>query len=108
MLARAIPLVLLLMSIACGSPKGSSNQAPSTTDGDSQTTERGRVHDKEDVSAQGKQWGGWRWKGDRDNCVYIHENECFAKKATACKAAGCPEKGCLEKKGAPAKISCQE
>ncbi len=107
MLARAIPLVLLLVFAACGSPKGSSNQGTSAGDGASHGPERGRVQNKDDVSAEGKEWGGWRWKGDRDNCVYIYENECFAKKTAACKAAGCPGQGCLEKHGAPAKVSCR-
>lgn len=109
------PLVLALTLAGCGSPGAGQGDVANADDDEasedsyaSERPKRGRVKDKDDVSEQGKEWGGWRWKGNRDNCVYVHENKCYAKKKAACKAAGCDGRACLEKSGAPAKIRCEK
>jgi hypothetical protein len=87
----------LALAPSCGGPSG---------DG-----ERPRAAEPEEdsapVSEEGKKWGGWRWKGKRDDCFYIHDNECFADKKAACRAAGCGESRCKEKANtAPIKVRC--
>ncbi len=62
----------------------------------------------EDVSPKGKKWEGWRWKGDRDNCIFIVKNQCFAEQQPACAAAECEEDACIVEDGAPAKVSCKQ
>ncbi len=102
------PVVALALS-GCGSPGSGQSEGPDDAeefDYDKERPKRGRVKDKDAVSSKGKKWGGWRWKGKRDNCVYVANNKCFTEKKPACKAAGCPGKTCLEKRGAPSKISC--
>lgn len=112
MLARAMLLasLVVLTSSGCGSPGAGQGEAndgeDEASDYASERPKRGRVKDKDDVSEKGKSWGGWRWKGDRNNCVYVFDNKCFTEKEPACKEAGCDEKSCLVKEGAPSKVKC--
>jgi hypothetical protein len=114
MLARAMLLASLvaLVLTGCGSPgagQGDTNDSDEeVSDYASERPKRGRVKDKDEVSEKGKKWGGWRWKGERDNCVYVYDNKCFKEKKAACKAAGCSGSACLEKRGAPSKIKCSK
>ncbi|MCP4449096.1 MAG: hypothetical protein GY811_27750 [Myxococcales bacterium] len=114
MLAHAMllaPLVAIALT-GCGSPGAAASDvnAPEDEASDyaSERPERGRVKGKDDVSEKGKKWGGWRWKGERDNCVYVHDNQCFKEKTAACEAAGCGGSACLEKRGVPSKIKCRQ
>ena len=58
------------------------------------------------ASPEGKSWGGWRWKGKRDDCFFVHANRCYDKQADACRAAGCSQDRCRISGGGPAQISC--
>jgi hypothetical protein len=62
--------------------------------------------DDEDVDGKDKEWGGWRWRGKRDDCYFVHKNKCFDDEKKACKAAGCSLKECELEGGGPAKVSC--
>ncbi len=114
MLARAMLLAFLvvLAPTGCGSPGAGQGEVQESDDEvhdyASERPKRGRVKDKDDVSEKGKEWGGWRWKGERNNCVYVFNNKCFKEKKAACKAAGCEGSACLEKRGAPSKIKCRK
>ena len=105
MFARAIPLALLFglsASLSCSA-------APNRPEPEqAEKTKRKRTVDKDAVSEKGKKWGGWRWKGKRDNCFFVTNNRCFDNEKAACKAAKCGSKACLKKSGAPTKISCPE
>jgi hypothetical protein len=57
---------------------------------------------------EGKDWGGWRWKGQRDDCFFKVGNDCFDSLAAACKKAGCKGDACVHDKSAPANVSCKE
>ncbi len=59
-------------------------------------------------SPEGKSWGGWRWKGKRDDCFFVHANRCFDNQADACRAAGCSEDRCRITGGGPAQVSCSK
>ena len=116
MTARAIFLAFLLSAsgahlAACAG--GAANSPASEADDDDSDREeeddkprRGRVKSKDDVSEKGKSWGGWRWKGKRNDCFFKSDNQCFDSKKKACKAAGCSTSVCKTDDGAPAQVSC--
>jgi hypothetical protein len=58
--------------------------------------------------AEGKDWGGWRWEGKRDDCFFKVGNACFDSLEAACKKAGCKGDACQHDKSAPANVSCKE
>lgn len=79
-----------------------------TTGGEASTAKVPTVEDTgEDVNPKGKKWGGWRWQGDRDNCIYVFKNTCFATQKLACKEADCGDGTCTVEAGAPSRVSCE-
>ena len=100
---------LLLGPTACGG--GSSTGDDTAKPGrDSDDSEGKGVDDGEDgVSAKGKEWGGWRWKGKRDDCFFVYDNRCYNDLDKACKKAGCAKKDkkCETSGGGPAEVSCE-
>ncbi len=119
MFARAIQLALLvgLMSTTavlstaslsgCGGGQQAAPEEESSKHKNKKKKRRNHPDDKDAVSEKGKSWGGWRWKGDRDDCYFVHENRCFDSKSRACEAAKCGRKSCQVKDGAPSKVSCK-
>lgn len=102
--------------LACG---GGTSNTPADSEGDEggeEASEDGEEDDGEatpkrkpmerPVSDHGKSWGGWRWKGKREDCFFVHKNQCFATLDDACKAAKCKKADCTHDDGAPAKVSC--
>lgn len=63
---------------------------------------------EEEVSSKGKKWGGWRWKGKRNDCFFIYNNECFSSMKKACRRAKCGDTECEHDDSAPAKVSCKK
>jgi hypothetical protein len=96
--AVVLPLALAcaIGALACGNsgkegsatPEAEQNEAP--------------------LSEEGKQWGGWRWKGKREECFFLHDNTCYVTFDAACKAARCKGGRCVADEAAPAKVSCEE
>lgn len=86
---------------------GGAQDAEETSSSKEVKGERGRKTSKDDVSEKGKRWGGWRWKGNRDDCFFKFENRCFSKRKTACKAAGCDLDACTDNGGAPVVVGCK-
>jgi hypothetical protein len=104
---RSLLTVLIASLIACA---GTSTRS---TAKDESAAERARREAKaageDDVSSQGKAWGGWRYTGSRDECFYVVGRKCFAELRDACKAAGCRSAKpaqCRVQGGGPASISC--
>lgn len=93
-------LLGLMMAFGCGGqskPEQTTTKVPAAQDSGAE------------VSSKGKQWGGWRWEGDRDNCYFLVKNTCHPTEEAACKDAGCDEGKCkVDEEGAPAKVSCKE
>ncbi len=58
-----------------------------------------------DATANGKAWGRWRYKGDRDACFFEVGGRCFQTETAACKAARC--KACTVTGAGPAQVSCR-
>jgi hypothetical protein len=92
--------IIILALLLFGTTPGCSGKGESTIPPDESAEE-------EEVSEEGKSWGGWRWKGKRDDCFFVHGNQCFDQLAAACKAAGCGEDSCTHDKAAPANVSCK-
>jgi hypothetical protein len=88
----------LLLVCACGGSNPGEGSEPADDQEEVKPAER--------PSAEGKQWGGWRWKGKRDDCFFVVKNKCFDNQAEACAAAGCDEDRCKLTGGGPAKVSC--
>ena len=96
-----------LLSAGCGGDSKAESTSPSSDD--ASKTAGTSAGDGRAVSSTGKKWGGWRWKGKRDNCFYVHKNRCFDSKEKACKAARCKKNAtCVTDKSAPAKVSCEK
>ena len=102
--------LLLSGAIACGGG-ASSNTASEPDDEEDEASEpsdKQRKKMERPVSEHGKKWGGWRWKGKREDCFYVHKNQCYASLDDACEAAKCKKDDCVHDDGAPAKVSCEE
>src|SRR5262249_18440087 len=63
-------------------------------DGDESTMPSSDAEQEKPDPKKEKTWGGWRWKGKRQDCFFVYRNQCFDSKARACKAAGCGEENC--------------
>lgn len=90
---------------ACGGPQAA-EEADSSKKKKKKKKHRDHPPDEDAVSEKGKSWGGWRWKGKRDDCFFVVANKCFETKKAACTAANCDKKACKVKEGAPSKVSC--
>ena len=103
--------LVLWGAFACGG--ASKNSAPDDDDeagedgGDASSSKKRKKMERP-VSEDGKRWGGWRWKGKREDCFFVHDNQCFATLEEACKAAKCKMADCVQDDGAPAKVSCEK
>lgn len=97
-------LVFALVGFACGGD-------PKHSDEPQTAREKLRRQAEEDGEADGagsKDWGGWRYKGDRSECFFIVGSKCFKTEAAACSAAKCkaPQK-CRADGAGPAQVSCK-
>lgn len=96
--------LLVLSPVACGGTQGGGDD--SSREKKAKKKHREHPPDEDAVSEKGKSWGGWRWKGKRDDCFFVVDNKCFDTKKQACTAAKCGSKSCEVKTGAPSKVSC--
>ena len=99
--AMRLAALWLVLVCACGGSNQGAGSEP-TADPDDQP----EAKQPESPTAEGKSWGGWRWKGKRDDCFFVVKNKCFDNQADACAAAGCDEDRCKLTGGGPAKVSC--
>jgi hypothetical protein len=97
--AIAVAISLLLTAPGCGGKADKGAEEPVTK----VPGEKG-----DPVSDKGKSWGGWRWKGKRDDCFFVHRNRCFSRLNDACAHAKCPLAKCKHDNGAPATITCKK
>ena len=102
----AVGLVLAVVACGGGGSTGDDTAEPSRKVDDS--AGKGVDDGEDNVSGEGKDWGGWRWKGKRDDCFFVYDNACFNDRDAACKKAGCAKKGksCKDTGGGPAEVSC--
>jgi hypothetical protein len=103
MSARVMILATLLALTACGGPE-IDPKAPQTA------TERARLEAEEngELPPKGKNWGGWRYQGDRKDCFFTVGRKCFKTETAACAAAKCGKATkCMSNGAGPATISCK-
>ncbi len=63
--------------------------------------------DEESKPPGSKQWTGWRYQGDRNDCFFVVGKKCFKTEKAACAAAACKAPSKCETEGAgPAQLSC--
>lgn len=107
-LARVALFAACLGLATCGSTPDKTE----SPDGDNGTKNKRSKDDpsadEEAEFAKGKKWGGWRWKGRRNDCFFIYNNECFSTMKKACKRAKCSAKRCEHDDSAPAKVICKK
>jgi hypothetical protein len=49
----------------------------------------------------------WRYRGERGDCLFVYDGECFATRKAACSAAGCGLSTCKDiGSAAPPKVGC--
>ena len=101
----------LCLALICGPGCGGKNTTATASEAKSSTTQVPPAAEDDDSAAldgsKGKKWKSWRWKGKRDLCYFVVDNQCFPDEESACKAAAC-ESGCAVGEGAPAKVTCKE
>jgi hypothetical protein len=67
----------------------------------------GGEDDEEAKPPGSKQWTGWRYQGDRNECFFVVGKKCFKTEKAACAAAACKAPSKCETEGAgPAQLSC--
>ena len=72
--------------------------------------EKKHPEEKDEAPAPGsKKWGGWRYQGDRKDCIFVVGKKCFKSENAACQAAHCkaPTK-CEVEGGGPATVKCSK
>lgn len=98
-------LVLILGLGACGAEQDRGpHEVGKGDEADSKAAKKKRPKASAD---DGKKWGGWRWKGTRDDCFFRVGKGCFDSFEKACKGASCGKRKCLKDDGAPAKVYCE-
>jgi hypothetical protein len=97
---RTIVITGLLLA-ACGGT--SSSNDPQTA------KEKQALEDKEEGGSQNsRKWGGWRYKGDRNDCFFVVGRNCFKTEALACQNAKCKApKKCASTGAGPATVACK-
>lgn len=100
-LRTILVLVALLGAAACGS--NSTGNEPQTA------KEKQALEAQEEGGSQNsRKWGGWRYKGDRNDCFFVVGRQCFKTEAQACAAARCTgKKKCSSSGAGPATIACK-
>lgn len=98
-LAALLLSVLVVIAPACGGAGGEKEESAKPAD-----------ETASPVSEEGKSWGGWRWKGRRQDCFFLYKNRCFSSLKKACQAARCKREGadCVYDDSAPAHVSCEQ
>ena len=105
-------MTLCLLVFGCGPPlhptSGPDRDKPASHEAAERARAEAKANPEESVSDDGKRWGGWRYKGDRDDCFYVVGRKCFKTQPAACKAAACKaKKKCSVIGGGPATVSCK-
>ena len=93
-------VAVALSAVACGG----ADLGPAGPD---DVEARGERRDYDD-SREDEPGANWRWQGRRQDCFYVHDNECFSDRSEACLAAGCDENTCILDDSAPANVSCPD
>jgi hypothetical protein len=99
---RLATLVIGLL-VACG---GSPHEANEPRTAKEKQLQEAKANGE--LDAPGKKWGGWRYSGDRNDCIYVVGRQCFRSKKVACSAAHCGAGACTIVGGGPATVQCKK
>ena len=96
--------MLVVAALGCGGSRGS----------DEPTTAKQKLAQEQggkpsaDARAGARQWGKWRYQGDRGACFYEVSGTCFKTEQAACAALKCKAPStCVSAGAAPAQVSCK-
>ena len=107
-LRRLLVVVTLVAACSSGSMKVRKGE-PQTAREKMLAEEKKNPTDKEEEAKPpgSKKWGGWRYQGDRKDCIFLVGKKCFKSQNAACQAAHCkaPTK-CEAEGGGPAVMKC--
>ena len=103
-------LLLVATLVACGGGSMKVHKGEPQTAREKMLAEEKAHPDKdtEDAPPPGsKKWSGWRYQGDRKDCLFLFGKKCFKTENAACQAAHCkaPTK-CESDGGGPAMMKC--
>jgi len=110
-LAAAVASLFLILG--CGQaphakPAQSEADKPASHEAADRARAEAAAHPEDAVSDDGKHWGGWRYKGDRDDCFFVVGRRCFTDEKQACAAAKCASKRCQLDGAGPAQVTCKK
>jgi hypothetical protein len=106
-LRRLLVVATVLAACSSGSMKVRKGE-PQTAREKLLVEEKEHPQEQEEPTPPGsKKWGGWRYQGDRKDCVFVVGKKCFKSESAACQAAHCkaPTK-CEAEGGGPATMKC--
>jgi hypothetical protein len=100
---RSSLLVCVLVAIGCGGDPKTSDEPQTARE---KLRREARAEGEDDGAS--RNWGKWRYTGDRSACFFIVGAKCFKTEDAACQAARCkaPAK-CNAEGAAPAQVSCK-
>lgn len=96
-------VVACVVGVGCGG-------APPPSDEPTTAKEKLAREDKANGEAGpgAKKWGGWRYKGERDDCFFVVGAHCYKTEPAACAAAKCKTpKKCVATGAGPATLTCK-
>ncbi|HTL38142.1 MAG TPA: hypothetical protein VL326_33665 [Kofleriaceae bacterium] len=108
-LRSLVVVAVLLAACSSGSMKVRKGE-PQTAREKMLAEEKKHPVDRDEPPPPGsKKWGGWRYQGDRKDCIYLVGKKCFKTENAACQAAHCkaPTK-CETEGGGPATMTCKK
>ena len=88
--------------MACGSAQVDPDEPQTAAE-----KQRREAEKKGELDKDGGKWGGWRYKGDRNDCFFVVGRVCYKTEKAACNAAKCKAAAsCQVVGGGPATVSC--
>jgi hypothetical protein len=95
--------VVLALALGCGGTQVDPDEPQTAAEKQRRDAEK-----KGEADASGGKWGGWRYKGDRNDCFFVVGRTCYKTEKAACNAARCKTAAaCTSTGGGPVTVSCQ-
>jgi hypothetical protein len=102
--ALRIVLACVLVASACGGPNKQADEPQTARE---KQLQEARASGEDDQAAN-KNWGKWRYSGDRGECFFQVKGRCFKTENKACQAARCKKpQQCVTTGAGPATVSCK-
>jgi hypothetical protein len=102
---RAV-LLLVAFVVSCGGEAMRVKKGEPQTAREKMLAEQ-KANPEKDDSSSGKNWGSWRYQGDRKDCFFVVGRKCFKTEKAACSAAHCKgQTKCTAEGAGPATVKC--